>query len=209
MSVKAGKRLIDIGFYRGYQTCFLAKEYNLNIVAIDPGTTHAGRGFGIEYLMENAREFGIDDKIIGVKTGVPNTLLPSKCFDYANSTNCLEMIRGNEGEGYLAALKEIHRLLKKGGILGIGEPMSYDVPILEKAAPHFGKIGWHYVTVEETVKSVIEAGFTILEADYNEEAKRWWQEYATYCTGDADEQKFIKIDNGQWLSFGYVIAKKA
>jgi len=209
MSIQEGKRLVDIGFYRGYQTCFLAKEYNVNIVGIDPGTIIGDTEYGIEYLMKNAREFGVDDKIIGVKTGVPDTLLPSECFDYANSTNCLEMIRGWKGEeGYIAALKEIYRLLKKGGILGIGEPMSHDVPIYEEAEPYFAKIGWPFVTLEETVKAVTEAGFTILESGYCKDASKWWQEFSEYCTGDANERKFIELDNSRWLSFGYIVAVK-
>ena len=62
MAIKSGKRLIDIGFYRGYQTCFLAKEYDVNIVAIDPGEKIGDREYGIEYLMKNARECGAEKK---------------------------------------------------------------------------------------------------------------------------------------------------
>ena len=209
MAIKPGKRLIDIGFYRGYQTCFLAKEYDVNIVAIDPGEMIGDRAYGIEYLMKNAREFGVDDKVIGVKTSVPDTLLPSACFDYATSTNCLHMIKGWSGsEGYLAALKEIYRLLKKGGILGIGEPYCNNAAMSAEALAAYEKVNWGYTPIEESVKIIEEAGFTILETAHAKEANKWWKEYATYGTGDADEQMFIEKDNGQWLSFGYTIAVK-
>ena len=93
-------------------------------------------------------------------------------------------------------------MLKKGGILGIGEPLNNDVPELT------GTSIWNFVTLEKTVDVVKKAGFTILEADYCKEANKWWNEYAMYCTGDADEKKTIEDDKGYRLSFGYVIAVK-
>ena len=36
LDLHPGMRLLDIGIYRGYQTCFLAKEYGPFVVAADP-----------------------------------------------------------------------------------------------------------------------------------------------------------------------------
>lgn len=36
MGLYAGARLLDIGIEHGYQTCFLAKEYDVWAVGIDP-----------------------------------------------------------------------------------------------------------------------------------------------------------------------------
>jgi hypothetical protein len=82
--------------------------------------------------------------------------------------------------------------------------MSHNVPVSAEAAPYFSKIGWGFLTLEKTVSFVTETGFTVLEAGYCDDDKKWWQEYALYCTGDADEKKFIDIENGKWLSFGYM-----
>ena len=38
MGVRAGTRLQDIGIERGYQCCFLAREYDVLVLCIDPGT---------------------------------------------------------------------------------------------------------------------------------------------------------------------------
>ena len=92
MNLQPNRKLIDIGFYRGYQTCFLAKEYGADIVAIDPGGEMLGLPYGIEPLMENARKFGVDNKILGIKTAVPQTLLPDNYFDYAYTTDCLQSV---------------------------------------------------------------------------------------------------------------------
>jgi cyclopropane fatty-acyl-phospholipid synthase-like methyltransferase len=36
MRLSAGARLLDIGIEHGYQTCFLAKEYDVWVIGIDP-----------------------------------------------------------------------------------------------------------------------------------------------------------------------------
>lgn len=155
MSIQSGKKLIDIGFNRGYQTCFLAKEYNVDIVAIDPLDDMETGLPNNDYLMKNAAEFGVSEKILGVKSGVPESLMPSNYFDYAYSTTTLEMVRGYAGmEMYISSLKEIHRILKKGGVLGLGEPMHFDTPVPKDLAGYVKKNMWEkcFATIEETKK---------------------------------------------------------
>ena len=208
MGLQAGARMADIGIHWGYQTCFLAKEYGVNIVAIDPGDTQVDR------MMRHAADFGVVNQVIGVKSALPNSLLPSDCFDFVHCTNTLEMIRGGGGKAaYLAALKEIHRILKPGGVFGLGEPMHLDAPAPAEFKKHLKKNGWDkcFATLAETKRAAIEAGFAIIEADYCEEAQAWWEEYATYdlyCAKSPTDAAIIREDNGRWLSFGYVIAKK-
>lgn len=207
MAIKSNKKLIDIGFHRGHQTCFLAKEYGVSIVGIDPGGTIGGDDYGIEPLMENARKIGVEDKILGIEVGVPNTLLPNNYFDYAYVTTCLEMIRQYQGfEGYIAALKEIRRIIKGGAILGLAEPMCMDMPIPDCCKKHnFDKC---FVTAEVTRKAVSDAGFTIIESGYCEDSGEWWLEHGA-TSDDPNYQKDIElmVDSG-WLSFGYVLASK-
>ena len=207
MAIKENKRLLDIGFYRGYQTCFLAKEYELNIIGIDPGGTGYG-GYGIEWLMKNARNFGVDDRVIGVKASVPDSRLPSECFDYAYTTNCLHMQRGENDEIYLERLKEVYRLLKPGGVLGIGEPMCRDVQLSTEIEALKNETDYNWVVLDVTVDTVIRAGFSILDYGYCDDATKWQNEYVSR-SGDDDEKAFIESDNGHWASFGYVIAVKA
>jgi len=216
MKLISDKKLIDIGFNRGYQTCFLAKEYDVDIVGIDPWKDRETDIPHIELLMQNAKDFNVTNKILGIKTGVPDTLLPNNYFDYAYCTTTLEMIRGNSGmEAYLIALKEIHRILKNGGILGLGEPMHYDTQIPDDLSNYIKNIGFnkYFTTLDETKKAVSDTGFSIIESDYCEDASLWWNEYAEndpFCNKEpeSDEVKLIKADNNRWLSFGYAIAKK-
>jgi cyclopropane fatty-acyl-phospholipid synthase-like methyltransferase len=208
MKLEAGKKLIDIGFYRGYQTCFLAKDYEMNVIGIDPGG-HFNGEFGIEQLMENARHLDVEERVMGIKVGVPDTLLPNESFDYAYTTTALEMLRNESGEeGYLNALREIHRLLKSGGILGLGEPMHHPRAMPEASKSVYLEYNFDkcFVTLEETKKWVEAAGFKIIEADYAKDAQRWWLEFAHYSDKKMIEP--LNHDKGQWLSYGYVIAVK-
>ena len=212
MSLKPGKKLIDIGFSQGFQTCFLAKEYGVDIVGIDPGGELSGIPYGIEPLMENARKLGVESKILGIKTSVPDTLLPCSYFDYAYTTNCLEMIRGGKGSGgYLAALKEIYRILKPGGILCIAEIMCLDVPMPQEIAEVCSQYGFDkcFVTIEETKKAVIEAGFQVIEYGYCDEWYQWWQDSVSKLDVEDEYRKNIElIIASHWMSFGYVVASK-
>lgn len=206
------KKLLDIGVFRGYQTCFLAKEYGVMAVGIDPWDSYNDGKPHIDYLMENARNLNIDNRIIGIKVGVPDTLLASNSFDYVYSTTTLEMIRGMDGkEKYLGCLKEAYRVLKPGGIFGLGDPMHFDVEIPEDEKPYMlEEFERCFATVDDTKKAIESVGFQILEAGYVNEAKAWWEEYAKYhlINRGVEEKKLIEVDNGRWLSFGYVIAQK-
>ena len=218
LGLKPGKRLLDVGMNRGYQPCFLAKEYGVFVVAIDPWEDRGGEKTHVEYLMQNARTWGVEDLILGVQVGVPDTQFASSSFDFVYSTTALEMIRGLQGEqAYLQSLAEILRVLRPGGLFALGEPMHLDVDIPDDLLPLIteGEEDWtkFFVTIELTVAAFESVGFEVLEADYAPDARAWWLEYAKYdpfCSKDpGGERKTILVDDGRWLSFGYVIARKS
>ena len=217
MKLEPNKRLLDVGTNRGYQSCFLAKEYGIFVVGIDPWPDRDGKRTHIEYLMDNARAWGVPESVLGIQVGVPDTKFADSTFDYVYSTTALEMIRGMKGEGaYRQSLAEIYRVLKSGGVFGLGEPMHLDVGIPDELLAFIttGSDPWvdYFVTIQETESAVRSAGFEILEADYAPDARLWWEEYAEYdpyCKLDVDgELRAIQVDNGRWLSFGYMVAKK-
>jgi cyclopropane fatty-acyl-phospholipid synthase-like methyltransferase len=217
MGLQSKVRLLDVGTNRGYQSCFLAREYGVHLVGIDPWADRDGEKTHIEILMENAKAWGVSDLILGVQVGVPDTKFAGDSFDYVYSTTTLEMIRGMQGEGaYRECLAEIYRVLKPGGVFGLGEPMHLPVEIPADLYPRVtqGEVSWAdcFATIQETVEACKTVGFEIIEADYAPDAFLWWQEYAAYdpfCNLEPEgEKKTIEMDNGRWLSFGYVIAKK-
>lgn len=209
MTVQPEDKLLDVGTNGGYQTCFIAKEYNPFIVGIDPW------GDSIDRLMQNARDMGVERKIIGMKIGVPNTPFASESFDKIISTTTLEMIRGMNGEtGYKESVMEIYRLLKPGGIFGLGEPMHNDVEIPREIYPYVTKgnmpAPWTecFATLKETVEVLESVGFKIVEADEAPDAQLWWEEYCEYDSEAGDDGVVIAEDKGRWTTFGYIIAEK-
>jgi len=217
MQIKSNKRLLDVGTNRGYQSCFLAKEYDVFVVGIDPWLDRDGKRPHIEYLMDNASEWGVSEAVLAVQVGVPDTKFAEKSFDYVYSTTTLEMIRGINGlETYQECLAEIYRVLKPGGVFGLGEPMHFDVQAPEDLKPLVtqGEVSWAdcFATIHETVAACESVGFEMIEFDYAPDARLWWQEYAEYdqdCQTDPEgDKRTIQVDNGRWLSFGYVIARK-
>lgn len=217
MQLQAGKRLLDVGTSRGYQSCFLAKEYGVFVVGIDPWPDRDGTSTHIDHLMKNAQTWEVHELVLGVQVGVPDTRFAENTFECVYSTTTLEMIRGFEGaEAYRSCLAEIYRVLKPGGVFGLGEPMHLDVEIPADLAPLVtqGNASWAdcFATIQETEAACRSVGFEIVEADYAPDARLWWEEYAEhdpYCQTEPDgDRKAIQVDAGRWLSFGYVVAKK-
>lgn len=216
MQLQSNKRLLDVGTNRGYQSCFLAKEYGVFLVGIDPWSDSDSSGAYIDHLMINAKNWGVSDLVLGIQVGVPNTRFADNTFDYVYSTTTLEMFRGIKGEeAYRECLAEVYRVLKPGGVFGLGEPMHLDVDIPDDLVPLVteGDGAWAdcLATIQQTRIACESVGFKIVEADYAPDACLWWEEYAEYdegCQEDVDgERTAIEIDNGRWLSFGYVIAR--
>jgi cyclopropane fatty-acyl-phospholipid synthase-like methyltransferase len=221
MQLRRAARLLDIGIEHGYQTCFLAREYDVFVIAIDPDDDRLDGIPHVEHLQRNAHIWEVADRVVGPKLGVPDTRFAANTFDYVHSTTTLEMVRGLFGvEYYRLCLAEIYRVLRPGGIFGLGEPMHLDVPIPADLSPIYtkgggvGPEGWSrcFATVAETASLCHDAGFTILEADYAPDAWNWCNQFTLndpHCQADPEgEPRVIQQDAGRWLSYGYVIAQK-
>jgi cyclopropane fatty-acyl-phospholipid synthase-like methyltransferase len=221
MKVRPNARLLDIGIERGYQTCFLAKEYGVQVIGLDPDDDRRDGIPHVEHLLRNARRWGVEDRVMGLRLGVPETHFSSNTFDFVHSTTTLEMVRGLSGkELYIQCLTEIFRILRPGGIFGLGEPMHLDVPLPWDLAPVYslgsgvGPAGWAkcFATADETTEACRTAGFEILDAGIAPDGWRWWEEFSSndpYCLADPEgEAKIIQQDGGRWLTYGYVIARK-
>jgi len=222
MKLHPRARVLDIGIEHGYQTCFLAREYDVFMVAIDPDDDRVDGIPHVEHLQRNARAWEVEDRIIGLKLGVPDTRFAENTFDFVYSTTTLEMVRGLFGvEHYQKCLEEIYRILRPGGIFGLGEPMHRPVPIPSDLYPIYtkgggvGPEGWSdcFASVDETVDVCRAAGFQVLEAALAPDAWDWWTQFVLndpYCKADPQgEAKIILQDGGRWLSYGYVIARKS
>lgn len=130
INLQPNQVLLDVGFNRGYQTCFLAKTYGVFAVGMDPWDDRSDGRPHVEHLMENARAWGVAQRVLGLQVGLPETHLAAQSFDAIYTTTTLEMIRGMHGEAmYRTCLGELYRLLRPGGRLALGEPMHFPGPM--------------------------------------------------------------------------------
>lgn len=220
MKIKPGSKILDVGTAHGYQTCFIAKEFDVTVVGIDPMKSFRDDLLQIDHLEKNAREWNVQNKVIGIQVGVPDTKLASCSFDAIYSTTALEMLRGFYGEeNYRECLREIYRLLKPNGIFGLGEPMHNDIEIPKELEPiiSYSKdcIPWKeaFESLANTEEYIKTAGFDIIESGYAEDAYSWWKEYTQYdpdCIKNPTHEDIqaIETDKGRWVSFGYAICQK-
>jgi hypothetical protein len=71
----------------------------------------------VDHLRRNAQSWGVADRVLGVRLGVPDIKFADESFDAAYSTTALEMIRGLHGDDqYLASLEEVLRVLRPGAL---------------------------------------------------------------------------------------------
>ncbi len=217
MGLLPGARLLDVGCNRGVQSCFLAREFGVRVVAMDPWNDRMDGRPMVEHAAENAARWGVADMVRPIKLGVPDTGLEADSFDYVYSTTALEMVRALGGEDlYLACVEEILRVLKPGGVFGLAEPMHLDRPIPADLRPLVttGEFAWAdcFVTVGQTADALQEAGFEIMEAAYAPDSWRWWMEFVEndpFCIADPEnDPKILLADGGRWASVGFVIANK-
>ncbi len=217
MRLQPGDLLLDVGCNRGYQTCFLAKEYGVFAMGIDPWMDRMESDPMVEHVRRNAQNWGVQNSVLAQQIGMPDSMFASDSFDAVYSTTALEMLRMLNGDkSYLDSLREILHVLKPGGICGIGEPMHLDVPLPADLEPYVSQDGYPWKEcfrdIHVTRNAVESVGFDIIEADYASDAHDWWMEYAQYdpfCRQKPNEDpKTLEVDAGRWVSFGYIIAQK-
>jgi cyclopropane fatty-acyl-phospholipid synthase-like methyltransferase len=218
MGLKSGATLLDVGCNRGIQTCFLAKEFGVVAIGLDPWDDRKTGSPMVEHLRANTKLWGVENSVLGINLGVPDTHFASESFDFVYSTTALEMVRQSQGvEGYLNCLKEIHRLLKPGGVFGLGEPMHLDVSVPTDLLPYVSEDEYPWIecfrSLRETVEQVEAAGFAVSESEYAPDARKWWLSFAKhdpFCKEEpAKDPKTLEVDGGRWASFGYIIAVKS
>lgn len=193
-------KALEIGSKNGGLSLFLAKEFNFGVACTD-----------ITEPSEKAKalhkKFEVETKINYSTQNVLNLQYDDNIFDVAIFKSVLGSAGKNENIGnQFAAIKEIHRVLKPGGILLFAEnaKASYFHRAFRKVFRRWSEY-WRYISVNEmqnmlsifNEKKIFTAGFFSVFASNNSFKKILFK-------ADNILEKFIS-KNSLYVVYGYAI----
>lgn len=184
--LRAPKEILDIGCGAGTLCLYFAKKGN-DVVGIDISQK------AVESAQESSKFLGLK-KIKFKKMNFPSEL-PKKQFDFIIFSEVIEHLKNDE-----LALRKIHLLLKKNGIVFISTP-SKNAPLHKLGlARSFDKRVGHLrrYTADELEKKAKKCGFVVLEIEKNEGIIRNFL-FLNPIAGKL--VRFIKFFLSDWVTF--------
>jgi len=191
---------LEIGSKNGGLSLFLAKEFNCDVICSD-----------ITAPTEKAKalhnQFGVDNKISYSVQNVLNLEYTNDFFDVVIFKSVLGSVGKNENiEKQFAAIKEIHRVLKPGGILLFAEnaKASFVHKMFREIFRKWSEY-WRYIALSEmenmlsvfNEKKIFVSGFLSVFAS-NDGVKK------ILFKTDSILEKFIS-KNSMYVIYGYAI----
>lgn len=109
------------------------------------------------------------------------------------------------------ALAEMIRVAKKGARIGIAEPMCLPGPLPANIPDSEIKTSFRecFSTLQWNCDLFSNHGLTIIESYYYDDAYTWWEQYRDLGRISEEEQQFITLDRGRWISLGLVVGEKS
>ncbi len=210
LDLRPGMRVLDLGSGKGATSVFLAREYDVQVVAadwwIDPAKAAAVFA-----------EAGVGDRVEAVRAEAHVLPFEQESFDAIVSIDAFEYF--GTADSYLPYLV---RFLRPGGQLGIATPaMTREVRELGAIPPHikdlvgWEAIAWHTAEWWRFQWEITEL-VTVTSARLQQDGWRDWLLWARACAehqpdGRASNQPVIDMldaDGGEFVSFALVTARK-
>lgn len=197
MNLPTGSHVLDAGCGSGESSYYLQDTLGWNVLAADQGS------FGLKLAEDKFKHVGLTLRTIN--TNLLKFPSPESLYDGIFSQGTFFMF----GTARKPLLREWHRILKAGGVIGIGDPM------LTRAGK--SRHSTEMITLAETVRLIQNAGFTIELAELHPDGARMWEEFHAphfTPTGEirridmADAIRAWRDDERDLLGIGVVIARK-
>ncbi|WP_438350656.1 methyltransferase domain-containing protein [Paenibacillus sp. FA6] len=195
LNITAGMRVLEVGAGTGQVAATLAKFWGVSVITLEPWES-------LKDIQEYSSEQGVENQVLPLNINAKCMPFADESFDAVLSIGSFFMIEERE-----LALKEIIRVTRKEGYIGIGEPMCTQNPIpieleqyeiFESYKKWLRSVKWNSNLFEQY-------GLTIEENYYFEDSYQWMIDNFRYYDGEKD---FILQDEGRWLSLGLVVGRK-
>jgi SAM-dependent methyltransferase len=169
MNLPPGSVVLDGGAGSGAISCFLAAEYGWRILALDSGA---------DAIQKRANEQGLGDRVTALKGDLTRLDLARDSVDGVFCQGTFEMIQ----EARPLALREMARVTRAGGPIGIGEPMLNRDLTEPEALWLYGEedvceFRKCFRTVPWNLDLARETGLEIGAAFLHPESQRLWDEF--------------------------------
>ena len=200
--LKAGMRVLDLGCGNGLTSVFLAKEYGVQVFALDLWIS----------ATDNYRRFlknGVDDLIIPIHADAQDMPFAEEFFDAVVSVDAYHYVGNND----TFFPEKVRPLLKKDGIAAIAVPgMKYEVHenIPEEMKPYWEEEAlamWHSI---EWWRPKFEKGLDNLRiwemSCFSQAWKDWLGTDNPYA---AEDRKMLRADGGRYMNLIGIVGTRA
>ncbi|MDP1617392.1 cyclopropane-fatty-acyl-phospholipid synthase family protein [Phenylobacterium sp.] len=204
LRLEPGMRVLDLGSGRGATSVFLAREFDVDVVAVDlwvdPATATA--------VFEDA---GVADRVEAVRAEAHSLPFDRASFDAIISIDAYEYF--GTADGYLAY---ITRFLKPGGQLGVATPaMRREVREIGHIPHHirtcvgWEAMAWHTADWWRFQWAITEL-VTVTSARFQERGWADWLRWERAKNAPTEDGviAMLEADGGELLTFAFITAVK-
>lgn len=210
LNISAEATVLDAGSGSGEISCFLSQEYGWNILAVDVDVRE------VEVARNKVRERGLDHRIQVMQGDLMQLDIADASLDGVFCQGVFEMLADDRPQ----ALQEMKRVVRPGGVIGIGEPVLTKELPQDDAKEIYRDTGLfqEYRTLAWNVALAEQTGLSVLEAYLHPDGKRWWDEYYEPLLNEQGQSKrperqpeidVWQRDAGRYHGIGILVLQRA
>lgn len=206
LGLAPGMRVLDLGCGRGASAVFLAREYGVEVSAVDLWVSE-------EDLRTVVREAGVDDRVSATNADARNLPFPADHFDAVVSIDAWEYFGTDD-----RFLPGLLRVVRPDGIVAVATPcLRQEFPRFEDCPAHVRDLaGWEasaWHTPEWWQRQWQRSGLVdVLFSRAQETGWRDWWDWTRAIHDRAGGQEavlaMLEADRGEHLSFALVAGRK-
>ncbi|MFF4401562.1 SAM-dependent methyltransferase [Streptomyces sp. NPDC001480] len=206
-----GARVLDLGCGRAMTSVFLAKEYDVQVVAADLWV-------GSDENAARLAEAGVGDRVLPVHAEAHDLPFGEGTFDAIVSVDAYQYFGTND-----LYLPTLTRLLKPGGRIGVAVPALREeiagAEPPEHLAPHWDPGFWAFHSPAWWHRNWTRTGAVTVEtADWLQDGWRDWLLWSEVCAEESpsefmagmarDSVELLRADGGRVLGFARVVGRR-